>query len=91
MNTHASNKLEQALANDLRTNELGITVEIVADRIVLRGEVASRDRRDAVLTVVHEHAPDTDVTDELLISGDDVHPPHESEVITPANERTDDV
>jgi len=92
MNTqHARHKLEQAVANDLRTNELGITVEMIGDRIVLRGEVASRERRDAVLTVLHEKAPEIDVTDELVISADDVRPPHGSEVIPPAHERTPDV
>ena len=87
---HASHKLEQAVANDLRTNELGITVEATADRVVLRGEVASRERRDAVLAVVHEKVPDADIADELVISGDDLTPPQDTELITPPDrERTD--
>jgi hypothetical protein len=88
---NASHKLEQAVANDLRTNELGITVEVMADHVVLRGEVASRERRDAVLAVVREKVPDADITDELVISGDDVAPPQDTELISPSHrERTID-
>ncbi len=89
---NASHKLEQAVANDLRTNELGITVEAVGDHVILRGEVASRERRDAVLAVVQEKAPEVDISDELVISGDDVTPPQDSELISPQHrEGTDDV
>jgi osmotically-inducible protein OsmY len=89
MNEHAGRKLEQAIASDLRTNELGITVTVTGEQLTLRGEVASRARRDAVISVVHEHLPEAEVTDELVISADETDPPAESELITD-HERTPD-
>ena len=77
---HAARRLEKALADDERTNELGITVRADADRVVAQGEVASEERRQTVLQVLRELAPEQDIADHLTVSSDDVAPPpgHES-------------
>ncbi len=83
MNTsHVNQRLEQAIANDLRTNELGIRVEAKDDRVVLRGEVASEERRAAVLAVAREHLPSSDIVDEIRLS-DAAEPPDRTERVEP--------
>lgn len=73
-------RLEQAIANDTRTNELGIHVEVVDRRVTVRGEVASTERRDAVLCVVRERMPEAQVIDQLTVS-DATAPPRRTEVV----------
>ncbi|MFL6089684.1 MAG: BON domain-containing protein [Aeromicrobium sp.] len=83
MNTsHANQRLEQAIANDLRTNELGIRVQVIDHRVVLRGEVASEERRAAVLTVAQEHMPASHIIDEIRLS-DAADPPDGTERVDP--------
>ena len=83
MNTsHVSQRVEQAIANDLRTNELGIRVEVIDRRLILRGEVASDDRRAAVITVAQEQMPSAEIVDEIRLS-DAADPPRRSEVVEP--------
>jgi hypothetical protein len=76
----------QAIANDLRTNELGIRVEVIDRRVVICGEVASADRRAAVLTVAREHLPEAEIVDEIQLS-DAADPPRCAEVVGPADEK----
>lgn len=77
---HTTQRVEQAIANDARTNELGVHIECVDRHVLVRGEVASVERRDAVLTVVREQLPDADIVDHLHVS-DAAQPPQESEVV----------
>ena len=44
--------IEQQLAEDARTSELGIQVTVLGDRVLLRGEVAGAERRARVDEVV---------------------------------------
>lgn len=84
MNTsHVSQRVEQAIANDLRTNELGIRVEVIDSRAILRGEVASDERRFAVLAVAREQLPACQIVDELRLS-DAADPPRRAEVVDPS-------
>jgi len=81
MNTeHTNQRVEQAIANDARTNELGVRVECVEGRVLVEGEVASAERRDAVLTVVREHVPEAEIVDHLQLS-DAAEPPRHAEVV----------
>jgi hypothetical protein len=80
--THAGPRLEQAIANDLRTNELGIRVEVIDRRVILRGEVASDDRRAAVVAVAQENLPEAEIVDELRLS-DAAGPPTGTERVDP--------
>ena len=60
--------IEEAIAGDERTAELGISVEVRAGRAFLHGTVATAQRKDAVTAVASEHAPGHDVVNELMVS-----------------------
>lgn len=60
--------IQQALATDPRTGELELDVRIAGGRIFLTGAVATRERCEAVETVVREVAPDIDVMNELTVT-----------------------
>lgn len=83
-------RIEKALADDPRTNELGVQVSVARGQVVLHGEVASTERRRAVLQVVWDEVPDADIDDRLFISGDAVEPPRHAEVIRTEENRSKD-
>ncbi len=60
--------IQQALATDPRTGELELDVRIAGGRIFLTGAVATKERCEAVETVVREVAPDLDVANELTVT-----------------------
>ena len=74
-------QIEKALADDPRTHELGVQVQFARGQVILHGEVASDERRRAVLDVVWDQAPAADVDDRLFISADTVDRPRAAEVI----------
>lgn len=59
--------LEEAIAGDDRTAELGVRVNVRAGRAFLTGTVASANRKDAVSTVASEHAPDLQIVNEITV------------------------
>jgi osmotically-inducible protein OsmY len=77
---HTNQRVEQAIANDARTNELGVHIECIDRRVLVRGEVASEQRRDAVLAVVHEQLPEAQIIDQLRLS-DATRPPRRTEIV----------
>ena len=79
---HTNQRVEQAIANDARTNELGVRIECIDHRVLVRGEVASQARRDAVLDVVHEQLPRAEIVDHLRLS-DATGPPRRTELVEP--------
>lgn len=64
---YAAARLHRALAEDPRTAELGVRVSVRGDTVFLAGQVASRQRREALDTVVAEHAPDLDVRNDVRV------------------------
>lgn len=78
---HLARRLEKALADDERTNELGVHVVATPERILVQGEVASEERRQSVLDILREHAQDVPVSDQLTVSADAVSAPHAHEGI----------
>lgn len=80
MTEHTNQRVEQAIANDARTNELGVRIECIDQRVLVRGEVASEERRDAVLTVVREQLPEAEIVDHLRLS-DAAAAPSRTEVV----------
>lgn len=76
---HLARRLERALADDERTNELGVRVVVTDDRVVAAGEVASEERRQAVLAVLRDEEPGRPVDDQLTLSAASVgrQPGHE--------------
>lgn len=81
-NPHTSQRVEQAVANDARTNELGVRIECIDRHVFVRGEVASEQRRAAVLTIVREQLPAAEIVDHLRVS-DATQPPARTEIVEP--------
>ena len=81
-NEHTNQRVEQAIADDARTNELGVRIECIDRRVLVRGDVASKKRRDAVLTVVREQLPEAEIIDHLRLS-DATQPPRRTEIVEP--------
>ncbi|MGN9838896.1 BON domain-containing protein [Nonomuraea sp. H19] len=70
-------RVQQALAEDARTNELGIRVDIRGDQLFLRGQVSGAAQRERLSQVAHEAAPDLRVHNEVKVV--DVTEPGEDE------------
>jgi hypothetical protein len=60
--------LHDALLNDERLHEQAIEIVVMGERLELRGEVATPQRREAAVKLVHELAPGIDVVDDLRVS-----------------------
>jgi hypothetical protein len=60
--------LHEAMLTDERLHEQAIEIVVVGDRLELRGEVATPERRAAALQIVHELAPGLEVVDDLRVS-----------------------
>lgn len=65
---YLGSRIEQRLAEDPRTSELGIRVTVSGDRVFVRGEVACADRRNRVIEVVRELIAGLDIVDDLTIT-----------------------
>jgi predicted nucleotidyltransferase len=61
-------RLRERLAEDPRTNELDIVIEHRGDRLLLRGDVMTNERRDAVVSVVTEYCPGMNVENQIRIA-----------------------
>jgi osmotically-inducible protein OsmY len=59
--------IQDALAHDSRTTELGIDVTLSGDRAVLTGTVASPEQRTAIGQVATEVARDYQVVNEVAV------------------------
>lgn len=72
--------LRDAILQDDRFTEQAVEVEAAEGRIVLRGEVATPDRRLGIVALVTELAPGMLVIDDLCVSGP-LPPHHEPETL----------
>lgn len=63
--TYELRDVERRLAEDERTSELGVQLAQHGGRLFVRGQVASDAARQAVLEVVGEMCPGSDVVDEM--------------------------
>ena len=64
---YRAERIRAAIASEPGVCELGISVEIVGDRVVLRGTVTSDRRRDQVLALVARLCPDLQLDDEMQV------------------------
>lgn len=60
-------RVQRALAEDERTSEQGIRVDIRENQLFLRGEVHMGVRRDMIAAVAHEAAPELTVRNEITV------------------------
>ena len=58
-------RVQRALAEDERTTELGIRVDIRGDQLYLRGQVVGPERRELIAEVAGEAAPGLEVHNEI--------------------------
>ena len=72
---YLAGQIEQALARDPRTHELGVRAEVDGGAVVLRGEVAGEQRQRLVAQVAAEAAPGLAVRNEVSVPA--VLPPDE--------------
>lgn len=60
-------RVQRALAEDDRTSEQGIHVDIRRDQMFLRGKVSGEERRRLVALVAAETAPGMTVYNEVIV------------------------
>jgi osmotically-inducible protein OsmY len=70
-------RVQAALAEDVRTHELGIRVDVRGDQLFLRGEVSGAEQRERLAQVAREAAPDLQVHNEIHVV--EIERPGESE------------
>lgn len=73
--------LREAILKDDRFTEQAVEVEAAEGRIVLRGEVATPDRRLGIVALVTELAPGMLVVDDLCVSGVVLPREHDAEAL----------
>ena len=61
-------KLREHLAEDPRSNEMDILIDHEDDKFLLRGEVLTQERKDAVANIVQELYPDCEIVNQLRVS-----------------------
>ena len=64
---YLAKEIEGAIADDERTAELGVAVDVRAGRVFLRGKVSTVQRKDAVTGVAREHAPEREIVNEIHV------------------------
>jgi len=60
--------LHEAILKDERFTEQAVEIEAIEGRIILRGEVATPERRSGIVDLVRELVPDCTVVDDLCVS-----------------------
>ena len=65
---YVAGQVERALHGDSRAHELGVRVEVDGEDVVLRGEVASEERRLAVARIAAEQAPGLTISNEVSVT-----------------------
>ncbi|GAA4520718.1 MULTISPECIES: BON domain-containing protein [Nonomuraea] len=60
-------RVQAALAEDRRTHELGIRVDVRGDQLFLRGQVSGAEQRERLGEVAREAAPDLHVHNEINV------------------------
>ncbi|MBB4918497.1 BON domain-containing protein [Streptosporangium saharense] len=70
-------RVQRALAEDDRTNELGIRVDVRGGQLFLRGQVSGDERRLLIADVAHEAAPELTLRNEITVL--DIRGPGEEE------------
>ena len=60
-------RLREAFVTDVRVNELGLEVSVVAGTAYVRGKVATPERRQAISDLVAEIAPGVAMRNEVSV------------------------
>jgi hypothetical protein len=65
---HVAARLKDALATDPRVGEIELELEVGASEVVVRGTVATEERRRAFAEVLGEAAPDLALRNEVEVA-----------------------
>jgi osmotically-inducible protein OsmY len=76
---YLAGQIEQALASDPRTNELGVRADVRDQVVTLRGEVAGEQRRRLIAEVARDAAPGLEVRNEVSVP--ELRPPGQEETL----------
>jgi len=74
-------RLRERLAEDPRTHELDIQLEQSGDKVLLRGQVQTEERREAVEQIARESCPQATVENQIQVSHFDEQAPIGSEEV----------
>lgn len=69
---YLAERVRAALAHDPGVGKLGIEVSVVAGKLILRGDVATEERKRRILELVAWLVPEGDVEDQIRIRELDV-------------------
>jgi hypothetical protein len=72
--TYVVARIHEAMISDERLHEQAIDVVIIGERLELRGEVATPERRTALVALARELAPNVEVIDDLCVSATSPRP-----------------
>ncbi|KWW97986.1 phospholipid-binding protein [Carbonactinospora thermoautotrophica] len=72
----------QRIAEDPRTSEMGIHIAMHAGWLVVSGVVSTPQRREEILRVIREEAPELRIRDEVQIAGAGAGDPEDEETLT---------
>jgi BON domain-containing protein len=64
---YLAERVRRVLAQDPRVNELGLVVDIAEGRATVSGAVASAERRQAIVTVMHEQFPELELANDVTV------------------------
>jgi hypothetical protein len=64
---YLAERLREGLAQDPEVGRLGVEVKIVGERVVLRGEVATLERKERLAAAIARLVPDREVDDEVRV------------------------
>jgi osmotically-inducible protein OsmY len=76
---YVAGAIEQALAEDPRTHELGIHADVRGDVVHLTGEVAGEERRRLIEDVARQAAPGLTIRNEVSVA--ELYPPGREETL----------
>ena len=79
LSTYDTEHLRDALIHDPRVSELDLHVRMVNATLVVTGNVASAQRRDAIAEVIGELAPDVELRNDVSVT--DLSAPSGQEVV----------
>lgn len=80
LDTYDTEHIREALIQDHRVNELDVQVRMVGQTLVVTGNVASQQRRDAITDVVAELAPGVAIRNDISVN--DLSEPAGQEVVS---------
>lgn len=74
-NEHLAADLEELLAEDERISEQGLQVSVRPNVVLVRGTVATRERRNAIVTVISGELPRYRIELDVRVLADEMHAP----------------